>query len=170
MPRLPLLSALLLSLAAAAHAERAPSPAELESLGKDAAAFARNTERNRAGRVIDALPERVIPAVAQQANTPPKLIRDTLVDQARAFGKSAQPEEVVADLSGVMLDEAGGLTWGVVRLKGTSLFSGQRVRFDTATIAILEDGDWHFARIDTQAQADLIRAAYPEITELSPGR
>ncbi|WP_108262649.1 hypothetical protein [Mangrovicoccus ximenensis] len=171
MPRLTVLLAAVLACAAGlALAERAPSAPELKSLEKDAAAFARNTEKNRAARVIDALPERVIPSVAQQAMTPPKLIRDTLVDQAKAFGRTSKPEDVTADLTGVMLDDAGGLTWGVVRLKGTSIFSGQRVRFDTATIAILEGGEWHFARIDTQAQADLIRSAYPEIKELAPGR
>ncbi len=160
----------LACLAGLAHAERAPSAAELKSLEKDAGAFARNTEKNRAAKIIDALPERVIPSVAVQASTPPKLIRDTLIDQAKAFGRTAKPDDVTADLSGVMLDDAGGLTWGVVRLKGTTLFSGQRVRFDTKTIAILENGDWHFARIDSQAQADLIRAAYPEIKDLTPGQ
>ncbi|WP_138468405.1 hypothetical protein [Poseidonocella sp. HB161398] len=165
-----LLAAALACFAGLAQAERAPSAEELKSLQKDATAFARNTEKNRAARVIDALPERVIPSVAQQAMTPPKLIRDTLVEQTKAFGKTSQPKDVAADVSGVMLDDAGGLTWGVVRLTGTSIYSGQRVRFDTRTIAILEDGDWHFARIDTDAQADLIRAAYPEITEIDPGR
>ena len=171
MLRRPLALALvLIAAAAAAHADRAPSEAELKSLTRDAQDFARATEKNRAKAVIDALPSRVIPSVAAQAQTPPKLIRDTLIEQASAVGKTTQPEEVTADLSAVRLDDAGGLTWGVVTMQGTTLTSGQRVRFTTETVAILEDGDWHFARIDTEAQANLIRAAYPEIKDLRPGR
>lgn len=163
--------ALSLTTGLALAAGRAPSPEELASLERDAAAFAKATERNKVKAIIDALPSRVITTVATSAGLAPDQVRKMLADQAKAFGKSAKAKDVTADLSNVTIREGqrGSIivTWTVLPMTGTTLSGGQRVPFTAKTVAILEKGTWHFARIDAAGQAEMIEGAYPEIKGLA---
>lgn len=97
------LSFFLCATAMAAAAGRAPSAAEQASLQRDVAAFLRATEDNDAADIIDALPPRVIPAFTENSNISAKQMRDTLIQNTRAFGAQAKPEDLSADISGLRL-------------------------------------------------------------------
>lgn len=168
-----LLSILVLACAAGAAlaSGRAPTPTEMQALERDTAAFVRATEGNRAEEIIDALPPRIIASVAKANMIAPAQVRGMLVDQTRAFGRTAKARDVEVDLSEVELSDArrNDLVWTVLPMRGTAMVGQRRVAFEATTVAILENGRWHFARIDASGQAALIQSAYPEIRGL-PGR
>lgn len=169
------LSIFLSATVTAAAAGRTPSGSELAALQRDVAAFARATETNDAAGIIDALPPRVIPAFTANSNLTAKDMRDTLIQNTRAFGHQAKPQNVSADLGGLSLRDVktrkdGTLSWGQIVLSGTAMNGSKRVPFSATTLALLQGGKWYFARIDAAGQTELIRMAYPELKGLPKSR
>ncbi len=81
-----------------------------------------------------------------------------------------------ADISGVELHDvrdrrAGGtLSWGLIDLSGSAQAGTARRAFEAEMIALLEGGDWYFARVDLTGQVGLIRQSYPELRGLPNAR
>lgn len=166
---------LIVTAATAIAGGRAPTATELSTLKRDVSAFNRATEQNDAAKVIGALPPRVIPSFSKGSNLSSAQVRDTLVQNARAFGAQADPRGMTADLTDLSLTDVktrhdGTLSWGLVKLSGTAMSGSKRVAFSTTALALLQEKQWYFARIDGAGQAQLIRQAYPELKGLPKSR
>lgn len=165
------LTILLTAATVAAAAGRTPSAEEKASLQRDVAAFLRATEDNDAAEIIDALPPRVIPSFTANSNLSAKQMRDTLIQNTRAFGRQAKPQDMTANIAGLRLRDVktrndGTLSWGQIVLSGTAMNGAKRVPFSAETLVLYQQGQWYFARINAAGQTELIRMAYPELKGL----
>lgn len=169
MRRLPSLAlALALALSGAAAA-RPLHTDEAAGLDKALRAYLGALARGDAGRIVAAMPPRIITMFAEQAGTDPAALQGTLAEQTAALMARSRFSEIGSS----MPDEAGDATladgakvvWAVVPARFTVTTGSRKVQNEQPLLALREAGAWYFLRIEGAAQSQMVSLAYPFLAD-----
>jgi hypothetical protein len=71
------------------------------------------------------------------------------------------------DLAGAETHVSGDRTWLLIPTWTEMTVEGAgRVRFETRTLALEDDGEWYLVRVEDAPQAAMLREVYPEFAEV----
>jgi hypothetical protein len=166
-----LTAAALLTLSAPVEARPVTDP-EKAALATTIADFNTATSNNDFAAVINALPPRIMAAMADQ-------FKLSLEDMRKAA--TAQSAKVMATITLVSFgmdvthatyaETADGTPYATIPTETVIAMGESKIRSSGDTLALLDEGKWYLLRVSEQSQTDLLKKVYPAFADVqfSPG-
>lgn len=162
-----MLAAILCAIALASPAAARPlDKSEARALDKAVAAYFAAIGKGDAGRVVAAMPPRLVSIYSRATGLEAGRLHAMLAEQTAALMAGMQFRDFTSDLSALdaaedELADGSRITWVLVPTAFVSETNGKATRNEQPLLAVLEGRNWYFLRIDGKERRDVAALAYP---------
>jgi hypothetical protein len=116
---------------------------------------------------LDAVPPRLLDAVSARFGVPRDQLEPAMRQVLTTQLQGVTIDDYGMDLAGAETHVSGDRTWLLIPTWTEMTVEGVgRVRFETRTLALEDDGEWYLVRVEDAPQAAMLREVYPEFAEV----